>query len=96
MFELLIVLAVLLLIFQVCIAAFKLQEEQEKEEFKKNDDGKPIKNQVQMEIFCKVHKQDGGIYSTCFVCPYQEECKQYYYRYDKRPYEKEKKNGGEK
>lgn len=91
MLELIIVFMFLLLVFQVCTVAFERQEKKEKEEFKKNDDGKPIKSQVQMETFCKVHKENGGIYSTCFVCPYQEECKQYYYRYDKRPYEKEKK-----
>lgn len=91
MIEVTIALVILWLIGQLGMVACKLQEEREKEEFKKNDDGKPIKNQVQMEIFCRVHKENGGIYSTCFVCPHQEECKKYYYRYDKRPYEKENK-----
>lgn len=83
------IVLIILSLFSGLFDIVKNEEEKSKrEEFKKNDDGKPIKNQASMEIFCKVHKRDGGIYSTCFVCPYQEECKQSYYRYDRRPYEK--------
>jgi hypothetical protein len=53
------------------------------------DDGKPIKDIVNMEIRCKVVSKDKDFYWNtgleCAVCAYREDCKRYVIRYGKYP-----------
>ena len=53
------------------------------------DDGKPIKDIVNMEIHCKVVSKDKDFYWNtgleCAVCAYREDCKRYVIRYGKYP-----------
>jgi hypothetical protein len=53
------------------------------------DDGKFIKDKVNMEIHCKVVSKDKDFYWNtgleCAVCAYREDCKRYVIRYGKYP-----------